>query len=122
MREPEVLAGLPARGGALAGDVGGPAAVDLASVGAEAPPPRRPRALIPPSRMPVSRASWGLEGRDLLVALGDLLLVVGGFYLRLALLLRFLPPLALLLRLVLRTLRGFLAAIGLTVHVPACLS
>lgn len=30
--------------------------------------------------------------------------------------------LALLLRLVLRTLRGFLAAIGLTVHVPACLS
>ena len=30
--------------------------------------------------------------------------------------------LALLLRLVLRTLRGFLTAIGLTVHVPACLS
>ena len=38
VREPEVLAGLPARGGALAGDVGGPAAVDLAGVGAEAPP------------------------------------------------------------------------------------
>ena len=42
--------------------------------------------------------------------------------LRLALLLRFLLLLALLLRRVLRTLRGFLAAIGLTVHVPACLS
>lgn len=28
----------------------------------------------------------------------------------------------LLLRLLLRTLRGFLAAIGLTVHVPACFS
>ena len=36
--------------------------------------------------------------------------------------LRFLLPLALLLRLVLRTLRGFLAAIGLTVHVSAYLS
>jgi hypothetical protein len=37
-------------------------------------------------------------------------------YLRLALLLRFLLLLALLLRRVLRTLRGFLATIGLTVH------
>lgn len=65
-----------------------------------------------------------LQGGDLLVALGDLLLVVGlaAAYLRLALLLRFLLLLALLLRRVLRTLRGFLAAIGLTVHVPACLS
>lgn len=64
----------------------------------------------------------GLQGGDLLVALGDLLLVVGGVvYLRLALL-RFLLLLALLLRRVLRTLRGFLAAIGLTVHVSACLS
>ena len=65
----------------------------------------------------------GLQGRNLLVALGDLLLVVGSVaaYLRLALL-RFLLLLALLLRRVLRTLRGFLAAIGLTVHVPACLS
>ena len=58
----------------------------------------------------------GLERCDLLVALGELLLVVGCLYLRLALLLRFLLLLALLLRLVLRTLRGFLAAIGLTVH------
>lgn len=66
----------------------------------------------------------GLQGGDLLVALCDLPLVVGGLaaYLRLAPLLRFLLPLALLLRRVLRTLRGFLAAIGLTVHVPACLS
>ena len=63
----------------------------------------------------------GLQGGDLLVALGDLPLVVGGLYLRLALL-RLLLLLALLLRRVLRTLRGFLAAISLTVHVPACLS
>ena len=65
----------------------------------------------------------GLAGGSLLVALGDLLLVVGlvAAYLRLALL-RFLLLLALLLRRVLRTLRGFLAAIGLTVHVPAYLS
>ena len=48
----------------------------------------------------------GLEGGNLLVVFRDLLLVVGGLYLRLAL----------LLRRVLRTLRGFLAAIGLTVH------
>lgn len=55
-----------------------------------------------------------LERGDLLVALGDLFLVVGGVaaYLRLAL----------LLRLVLCALRGFLAANGLTVHVPSCLS
>lgn len=64
----------------------------------------------------------GLQGCDLLVALCDLLLVVWGLYLRLALLLRFLLLLALLLRRVLRTLRGFLAAIGLTVHVLTCLS
>lgn len=66
----------------------------------------------------------GLQRGDLLVALCDLLLVVGRLaaYLRLALLLRFLLLLALLLRRVLRTLRGFLAAIGPTVHVSACLS
>lgn len=64
----------------------------------------------------------GLQGGDLFVALGDLPLVVGGVvYLRLVLL-RFLLLLALLLRRVLRTLRGFLASIGLTVHVSACLS
>ena len=52
-----------------------------------------------------------LRGTRLLVALGDLPLVIGrrGAYLRLALLLW-------------RVLRGFLAAIGLTVHVPARLS
>lgn len=56
------------------------------------------------------------------LARGDLLIVVGGVvYLRLALL-RFPLLLALLLRRVLRTLRGFLTAIGLTVHVSACLS
>ena len=62
---------------------------------------------------------------SLLVCLGGGMTTdVGGFAasLRLALLLRFLLLLALLLRRVLRTLRGFLAAIGLTVHVPACLS
>ena len=59
----------------------------------------------------------GLERRDLLVALGDGLPVVGaGVAAHLLLGLRaFL--LLLLLRLGLRTLRGFLAAIGLTVHV-----
>ncbi len=53
----------------------------------------------------------------------DPLPVVGliASYLRLALL-RFLLLLPLLLRRVLRTLRGFLAAIGLTVYVLACLS
>ena len=65
----------------------------------------------------------GLRRCNLLIALGDLLLVIGlvTAYLRLALLPRFLLLLALLLRRVLRTLRGFLAAIGLTVHVPSCL-
>jgi len=58
-----------------------------------------------------------LKGGDLLVALGDLLLVVEVLYLRLAL-----RALILLLRRALRVLRSLLAAIDLTVHVPACLS
>ena len=64
----------------------------------------------------------GLRRCNLLIALGDLLLVVGlvAAYLRLALL-RFPLLLTLLLRRVLRTLRGFLAAIGLTIHAPSCL-
>ena len=125
MREPEVLAGLPACDGALAGDVGGPAAVDLAGVGAEAPPrpARRPRALIPPSRMARLTRLLGPRGTRSSRRARRSFLVVGGFYLRLALLLlRLLLPFALLLRRVLRTLRGFLAVIGLTVHVPTCLS
>lgn len=76
---------------------------------------------ISPGSSSASSDNGGLQRGNRLDALGDLLLVVGGCYLRLDFS-RFLLFLALLLRLVLRTLRGFMAAIGLTVHVSACLS
>ena len=79
----------------------------------------------PPCRSGVLRSlsHLGLERGDLLVALGGLLLVVGSraTYLRLALL-RFLLLPALPLRRGLHIPRGFLAAVGLTVHVLSCLS
>lgn len=64
-----------------------------------------------------------LKGRDPLVALGDgLLVVVAGAATVVDYFLGARRAFLLLLRLGFLTLRGFLAAILLTVHVPSCLS